>query len=130
MVSAYKQAGGVIASAQTLTGVQPVEMPVTSPTEQTAQGVLTPQEAALVAANFLGRTDLYSVEFTTWNGTNIFKVTFSSGDVVYVDLNGQVLGSEPPETLFVSNNNGAGGNSANRPFRHEDDEGHEGYEDD
>lgn len=130
VVSAYKQAGTITASTQSFSAVQPVEMPVTNSTEVVAPSVLAPQEAALVAANFLGRTDLYSVEFTVWNGTNVYKVTFSSGDVVYVDVNGQVLGNEPPQTVYVSNNNGAGGGSANRPPRYDDDEGHEGHEDD
>ena len=101
-----------------------------SPTEVAAPIALTPQEAALVAANFMGRTDLYSVEVAVWNGMNVYKVTFSSGDVVYVSMDGQVLGNEPPQTVFVSSNTDGGGNTVNRSSSHEESESHEGHDDD
>ena len=56
---------------------------------------ISPQEAAEVAAQFLDRTDAYSVQLVEYNGMQAFKVTFSSADVVYISLEGQVLGSEP-----------------------------------
>jgi uncharacterized membrane protein len=59
-----------------------------------ASGSLTPEQAATIASDFLGNTSLYSVETVTVYGESIYKVTFSSGDIVYVSLSGQVVGSE------------------------------------
>ncbi len=52
---------------------------------------LTPEQAAAMAAQVMGRTDLYSVETADYNGTGAYKVTFSSGDVVFVNPQGQIL---------------------------------------
>lgn len=71
------------------------------PTE-TKPVFLTHQEAALVAANFLGDTDLFSVENAPWEDKDAFKVVFSSGYIVYVSLDGQVLTSEAPQPVIVS----------------------------
>ena len=56
---------------------------------------ISPQAAADVASQFLDRTDAYSVQLAEYNGVQAYKVTFSSADVVYISLDGQVLGSEP-----------------------------------
>lgn len=63
---------------------------------------VTHQEAAMIAANYLGQTDIYSVEMAEQNGTNVYKVVFSSGQIVYVSLDGQVLGSESPTPVAIS----------------------------
>ena len=63
---------------------------------------VTHQEAANIAARFLGQSDLYSAENAVWNGVDAYKIVFSSGYVVYVSLDGQILGSEAPQTVFVS----------------------------
>jgi hypothetical protein len=63
---------------------------------------LTHQEAANIAAKFLGQNDLYSVENTIWNGADAYKVVFSSGYIVYVSLDGQILESQAPTPVFVS----------------------------
>lgn len=77
--------------------VAPVAMP--SPELVAAAVVpstrMSPEAAAQVAAEFLGRKDLYSVEMADYNGVQAYKVTFSSGDVVYVSLEGKVLGTVP-----------------------------------
>jgi hypothetical protein len=62
-----------------------------APVSQTVSTIVTAEQAAQIAANTLGRTDLYSVETGMINGQVAYKVTFSSGDVAYVDTNGQVL---------------------------------------
>jgi uncharacterized membrane protein YgcG len=67
--------------------------PVSTPTQQVA--IVSPQDAAAIAAKFLNRTDLYSVQLATINGLNLYKVTFVSGDIVYVSMDGQVILSVP-----------------------------------
>jgi len=65
------------------------------------QTTVTHQEAALIAANFLGQTDLYSVENVVWEGMDAYKVVFSSGDTVYLSMTGDVLSTEAPEPVVV-----------------------------
>jgi hypothetical protein len=57
---------------------------------------ISPQNAASIAVKFSNRTDLYSVELADFNGSQVYKVTFSSGDAIYVAVNGQVVGSALP----------------------------------
>ena len=72
---------------------------------------VAPQDAASIAAKAINRTDLYSVELADYQGTQAYKVTFSSGDIVYVSMDGQVLGTEPPPApVFVTQSGGGGGN--------------------
>jgi hypothetical protein len=52
---------------------------------------ITPEEAAALASQVLGRTDLFSVETADFNGAQSYLVTFSSGDLVYVSPEGQIL---------------------------------------
>jgi hypothetical protein len=91
---------------------------------------LTPQQAAQVAALTIGRTDLYSVETSTWNGLQAYLVTFSSGDLVYVSPEGQILEITKiqPAVVTISNNGGRGGGGGDGSDEHEDDE-HEGDDD-
>ncbi len=70
---------------------------------------LSPQAAASLAAQFLHRTDLYSAELSTYNGTPAYKITFSSGDVVYVSLSGQILGVVPLAPATAAPYYGSGG---------------------
>lgn len=98
--------------------------------EQAAQ--VTHQEAANIAGSFLGENDLYSVENATWNGIKAYKVVFSSGYIVYVGLDGQVLGSEAPQPVFVSlpaqNGNNSQSQPVNIPSHSEDHDNHESHE--
>jgi hypothetical protein len=52
---------------------------------------ISPQQAAQVAGSYIHRGDAYSVENVSTNGVSAYKVTFSSGDVVYVSMAGQVI---------------------------------------
>jgi len=63
---------------------------------QTNTSDISPQDAASTAVKFSNRTDLYSVELADFNESQTYKVTFGSGDTIYVSLNGQVVGSAPP----------------------------------
>lgn len=66
-----------------------------APVSEAQASVLSPQAAASVAAQFLHRTDLYSAELSTYNGTPAYKIAFVSGDVCYVSMGGQVLAVVP-----------------------------------
>ena len=87
----------------------------------------TPEEAAGLAAQVLGREDLYSVEVADLNGESVFMVTFSSGDLVYVSLDGQVrsIGKVQVETVVVNAGGGGdddGGGAPPAPKRERDDD--------
>jgi len=69
---------------------------------------VTPKAAAAKASEYLGRTDLYSVELTQLEGIPAYKVTFVSGDVVFLSLDGQLLQIVPAQAQLAS---------ANRPAR-------------
>lgn len=71
--------------------------------------LLTPEEAAQLAAQVMGRTDLYSVETATWNGVQAYLVTFSSGDLVYVSPTGQILAITKLQTYTTNAARGGGG---------------------
>ena len=72
---------------------------------------VSPQDAASIASKFLNRTDAYSVELADLQGAQTYKVTFSSGDVVYVGMKGDVLSAvpPPPPTIITSTSGGGGG---------------------
>jgi hypothetical protein len=104
----------------------------------------TPEQAAALAAQVLGHDDLFSVEVTDLNGETVYLVTFSSGDLVYVSLDGQVrsIGQVQVETVVVSSGGGGrgggGGNdgtiqpasSGGSHEEGEDHDEHEGHDDD
>jgi hypothetical protein len=84
---------------------------------------VTPEEAAQIAARYLNRTDLYSVESAQYNGMPAYMVTFSSGDIVYVGTDGQVLFVQPAKGQIA-----LGGNSGGHEHEgeHEHESEHEG----
>lgn len=91
----------------------------------------TPEEASALAAQVLGHDDLYSVEVTDLNGESVYMVTFSSGDLVYVSLDGQIrsIGKVKVETVVVNarsggkngGNNNKSSNSTQSREDHDDD---------
>lgn len=96
---------------------------------------ITPEEAAAIASKVLNRTDLYSVEGAQFEGVDAYLVTFSSGDIVYVGMDGQILSisklavtviTQPNNTRGGGNNNGGNGGS----HENEDHEENEHEEDD
>ena len=92
------------------------------------QDVITPQQAADIASNALGQTSIYSVELAPMNGQNLFKVTFSSGDIVYVSMDGQIAGSVSAPQQSVSPNTLAAGGG--HEGEHEREHEHSGGGDD
>ena len=89
-----------------------------------APTTVTPQEAAQIAARYLNRTDLYSVESSQYNGASAYLVTFSSGDIVYVGTDGQVLAVQRAKGQIAMNGGGGGGGGEHEKGEHEHE--HEG----
>jgi len=126
VVSAYQTITSSVNSIQTdpqsVSQQLPVSNVVAQPTDiPTIPTQLTPQQAAQFAALTIGRTDLYSVESTTWNGLQAYLVTFSSGDLVYVSPEGQILEitKVQPTVVTISNNGGGGGGQEHENNEHE-----------
>ena len=57
---------------------------------------ITPDQAALIAANFLGKGNVVRVEYINIAGGAVYKVDFSSGEILYVSLNGTVISAQMP----------------------------------
>ena len=75
---------------------------------QNAVTEISSDQAMQVAADFLGTDSVYWVEFVSMRGEKLYMVTFNSGDIVYVNMAGQVVGSAPARG-FGSSNGGGGG---------------------
>lgn len=71
----------------------------------TVTAALTPQEAAALAASVLNQQDVYSVESAPYNGADAYKVVFSSGQVAFVGLDGQILSITQIQPVVVAQNN-------------------------
>ncbi len=98
----------VIASAPTVATAQQttialLEQPTALPTPMaTVPSSLGPEEAANIAAQAINRQDVYSVESSTYQGVEAFKVVFSSGDMVYIGLDRQVLTTTKLQPVVVN----------------------------
>ena len=84
-----------------------LRQPVTSAAVEvsTATTVLSAQEAAALAATVFNQQDVYSVENSTVNGVDAYKVVFSSGQVAFVGLDGQVLSITQIPPVVVAQKN-------------------------
>ena len=117
VVSAYQGMASSTALAAALP--QPTSAVVAVVNQQPAPIVptqsvnITPDAATAIASKVLGRTDLYSVEVTQFEGADAYLVTFSSGDLVYLSLDGQVLSISKIKVDTVKKWSG-GGNSGSR----------------
>jgi hypothetical protein len=130
VVSAYRGMAPANSPVQTEAAPTSTEAPAATP-EVAAPEIVTPEQAAQTAAKVLGRTDLLSAESANLNGVDAYKISFQSGDTVYVGLNGQILSIQTvPQVVMVpaqpparqSSNNNTGGNNGGV---HEENE-HEG----
>jgi len=92
----------------------------------TSPAQISPQTAAQIAAKYLGRSDLYSVESTSSNGASVYKVTFSSGDVVLVGLDGQVISVQAaPKVSSPSQSQSASSGGEHENHESHEQEGHD-----
>lgn len=124
VVSAYQQVvkNSDLTSAQTPAQVASKAMnadtvfpPVPTATEIAAPLVVTPEEATTVAIDFLGDSNVYSVEVVDYEGAPAYLVTFSSGDLVYVSSTGSVVAKTKIEpVIVVASNSGGGGGGSNQ----------------
>ncbi|HSK87754.1 MAG TPA: hypothetical protein VK880_05325 [Anaerolineales bacterium] len=91
---------------------------------------LGPEEAAQKAAEVVGNTNLLSAESSTFDGVDAWMVTFTNNDVVYIGLDGQILGVQvAPEVVTIAppakrknKNNGGNQSASSAPVREEDHE--------
>ncbi len=88
VVYAYRNATVTAPTPQPAATTIPTD--VASPTADTPT-VLTPQQAAQLAAQVTGQNDLLSAESANVSGVNAYKISFQSGNVVFVGLDGQIL---------------------------------------
>lgn len=144
VVSAYRDNQNVVKAATqpaeptpTLTP-EPTESPIPTVT------ILTPEEAAQLAAQVVGHDNLLSAESVNINGIDAYKITFTNNDVVYVGLDGQILSVQvapvvvniaPPvkqkNNNHNNNNNGNNNGGGGGGEHNEGSEGeHEEHEDD
>lgn len=116
------QTGG--APTETVQQAQPTDVMVAEPAAVTSPvtTTITLEEAASLASSVIGRTDLYSSENTQLNGLDAYLVTFSSGDLVYVSLDGKILSISKLPVKYVlgqpvvqNNGGGGGGNASSNP---------------
>ncbi len=88
-----------------------VSLPLMAPTAVST--AVPPKDAAAAAAQFLNRTDLYSIQLATYNGVQAYEVTFSSGEIAYVSMSGQVMGitapTPAPAVIYAPAKRGGGG---------------------
>ncbi len=50
-----------------------------------------PEQAAFVAASYMGSRDIYRVDLVSLGGQEVYRVKFANGDAVFVDVYGQIL---------------------------------------
>jgi hypothetical protein len=118
------------------TAVQPTATLIPEPTNEPApaQVSLSPEEAAKLATQVVGNSNLLSAESSNVNGVDAYKITFTNNDVVYVGLDGQILSVQvAPVVVNVTlpaqqknkNNSGVHVSTEN----HTSSESHEEHED-
>jgi hypothetical protein len=135
IVSAYR---GIAATSENTETSTPMEVTLEPTEENTPAPVatdVTPEQAAQLAAQVLGRNDLLSAESSSFNGSYAYKITFIPGDIVYVSTNGQILSIQTvPQVITVqvdtSNNRTRNKNKNNNTTTTESHESHDDHEGD
>ncbi len=105
VVSAYQSMSNLPDATPLPTATAITDTPEPDPTiEPTAtQAFITPEQAAQFAAQVVSNPNLLSAESWSLNGTNAYKITFTNNDVVFIGLDGQVLGVQiAPVVVNVS----------------------------
>ena len=75
------------------------QLPVQNLADAPAAGNVRIYEAAAAAAKVLGRRDVYITEYAQLNGADVYLVSFLSGDLVYVGLDGQVISTSKQDPI-------------------------------
>jgi hypothetical protein len=63
--------------------------------------------------------DLYSVETVSYYGSSVYKVTFSSGAIVFVNTYGQIMSAQSAPSAAGPSSGGGGHKSSTRTYEHE-----------
>ncbi len=118
---------------------QPVSAVLAVPTAtEIVPLVVTAEEATTIAVDFLGDPNVYSVEVVDYQGVPTYLVTFSSGDLVYVNSEGLIVANSKLQPVVITASNptnnvggqaGNGGSSSGGEHEGNDDD-HEEHEDD
>jgi hypothetical protein len=100
---------------------QPVIAQIPAATATSA--MVTPEQASLIAAQYLGEYDLFSVDGVTLrDGSSAYQVNFSSGAIVYVSPQGTVMAVYAAPGLSAANSSIPNGPSSSGSEQvHEDD---------
>ena len=103
------------AATQVAEVVLPTDTALPDPTASAA--FLTPEQAASLAAQILGRTDLLSVETSLFNNESVYLVKFMNGDQVFLSPTGTILSVvlAPPPVVVVSGGGSSSKNNGDRP---------------
>ena len=122
VASAYQKIVQMGVPTENAQQAQPTDVMVVAPATATnaATATMTLEEAATLASSVIGRTDLYAAENTQLDGVDVYMVTFSSGDLVYIGLDGKVVSISKIPVKYVlgqaisqGNSGGGGGGSSN-----------------
>ena len=106
LVSTYRKVvdgavPGTTAQAQEQTQPQQ-ESPLTQNlADVPAPGAVRIYDAAAEAAKVLGRKDVYITEYSQLDGVDVYLVSFVSGDLVYVSLDGKVISTSKQDPIGV-----------------------------
>jgi hypothetical protein len=79
--------------------LQPTNTATLAPTATSA--FISAQEAVTIASKALGNTQVYSVDTEIRFGLDVYKVTFSSGHIVFVNSQGIILAINSPQAAYV-----------------------------
>ncbi len=113
-VYAYRAMSVSAPGAVTVANAQQPASPVTTslqlsiPATPTTVPNVSAQDAAALAAKFMNRTDLYSVQLADFQGMQAYKVTFGTGDAAFVSMHGQMLSFQPAPTPAPATTFGGG----------------------
>ena len=131
VVRAYQNTAAVKAAEAAVQPSVSVNVPVPTDVPSPTPTIITPEEAAQLAAQVIGHENLLSAETSNFNGADAYLITFTNNDLVYVGLDGQVL-SVQLAPVFVNvpaparnNNNNNQGNNNRGDSSHEDHEEHD-----
>ena len=121
--------GPVVEDVQAQAEVSPISQePVAAVLQQVN---LTPDQAADLASQVMGDTELFSVEVTQFNGESVYLVTFSSGNLVYMSLDGRILSIDKLDVVVVNapaNNQGKNNNGSRTRNNDDHDDDHREHE--
>ena len=132
IVYAYRTSTPV-SEVSALTAATSMPEPTFEPTATSV--MLTPEQAAQLAAQVVGNTALLSAESSRINGVDAYLITFTNHDMVYVGLDGQILAVQVAPVVMDSapvirvkhskNNDGGGGENHADHEEHEEHEEHD-----